>query len=470
MNRRVAWVLAVVVCVFTGVYATSGLFPFWHFDSGSDLAIFDQAIWHLSRFESPASTISGFSNILADHFYPILGLFAPLYWVFPSPEALIAAQAALLALSIVPVFLCLRERVSVSAALAVSVAYGLFWGMQRTAAFDVHEFAFAPLTIATMLLGLLRCRWWLFWIGAAATALVKEDLIPLVGCAGLYLVVQGERRQGVTAIALSLAAFVLLVAVVLPRIGDSAGYRYAGGYVAVLARPWTIPVVLVTPPIKLQTMMSWVAAFAFLPLASPLATLAIPLALERFLSASANHWGAIYHYSAPLAPIMAVSAGDGLARIARRVADERVRSRVLTTLAAACVVVSAVVPGHQPLWRSFAPKYYESTAAERTSDHALQQIPREASVVAQTPIAAHLSQRDQIYLLAPGAPDADFVVAQRTLSVWPLDDRAQLDSLIEERRRHGYDVIADDGGWIVLRRRTLAAPPAGSPSGRPPAH
>jgi uncharacterized membrane protein len=456
MNRRVAWSLAVVVSVFAGAYATIGLVPYWHFDSGSDLAIFDQAIWHVSRFESPASTISGFSNILADHFYPILGLFAPLYWIFPRPDVLIVAQAVLLALSIVPVFLCLSERVSVNTALALSVAYALFWGMQRTAAFDVHEFAFAPLAIATMLLGMLRRQWGLFWIAAAATALVKEDLIPLVAFAGLYLAVQGERRRGAIAMALSLALFVILVALVLPRIGDSAGYRYSGAYATVLKRPWTIPVVLVTPTVKVQTMISWLAAFAFLPLASPLSTLAIPLAIERFLSASVNHWGVIYHYSAPFAPILAVSAGDGLARVARHISDPQIRSRVVTTLAAVCVGLSAVVPGHQPLWRVFTPAFYQPTAVQLTSRDVLRQIPPQASLVAQTPIASHLSQRDRIYLLAPGAPDADFVVANRVLSVWPLENPAQLGAFIDERRQHGYDAIVDDGGWIVLRRRVPA--------------
>ena len=56
--------VATLITVFTAGYGLYAVFRHWNFHSGYDLAIFDQAIWHLSRFEAPASTISGFSNIL----------------------------------------------------------------------------------------------------------------------------------------------------------------------------------------------------------------------------------------------------------------------------------------------------------------------------------------------------------------------------------------------------------------------
>ena len=43
-----------------------------------DLAIFDQAVWHYSRWEAPFSSIKGF-NVLGDHFTPILSLAGPFY-------------------------------------------------------------------------------------------------------------------------------------------------------------------------------------------------------------------------------------------------------------------------------------------------------------------------------------------------------------------------------------------------------
>ena len=84
--------VAALVCVFTAAYALYGLFRHWHFGSSAfDLGIFDQAIWNLSRFQAPASSINGFSNVMGDHFYPIIVAFAPLYWLAPAPETLITA-------------------------------------------------------------------------------------------------------------------------------------------------------------------------------------------------------------------------------------------------------------------------------------------------------------------------------------------------------------------------------------------
>src|SRR5689334_18858265 len=91
-----ALTLTIVVALFAAAYSVYGVIRHWHFGSSAyDLGIFDQAVWHLSRFEPPASTISGFTDILGDHFYPIIALFAPLYWVAPHPETLIVAQGLL---------------------------------------------------------------------------------------------------------------------------------------------------------------------------------------------------------------------------------------------------------------------------------------------------------------------------------------------------------------------------------------
>jgi uncharacterized membrane protein len=146
--------LLTMVAAFAVAYSLLGLFRHWHFGTG-----FDQAVWHMSRFEAPASTVSGYTNILGDHFYPILALFAPLYWMAPAPETLIVAQALLLAASTLPMYWFARARLPDRPALALCAAYALFWGMQRTATADVHEAAFAPLLVATALWAIDGRRW-----------------------------------------------------------------------------------------------------------------------------------------------------------------------------------------------------------------------------------------------------------------------------------------------------------------------
>lgn len=447
--------LLTIVAAFAVAYSLLGLFRHWHFGTGFDLAIFDQAVWHMSRFEAPASTVSGYANILGDHFYPILALFAPLYWIAPAPETLIVAQALLLAASILPVYWFARARLPERPALALCAAYALFWGMQRTAIADVHEAAFAPLLVATALWAIDDRRWTLLWIVSGLLVLVKEDLIPLVAAFGGLLFLRGERKQGTVMAVGASALFVIVLLVVIPWFNNGVKWSTGGAFTSVWERPWTVPMMLVSPPGKLRTILIWLAPFAFLPLRSPYALLLIPVALERLLSSIPVHWGAGAHYTAPLAPILAMSAADGLARLAARMSDPTKRRRLIGSVVAAVVVIAVIVPGHQPHWRLFRAMHYQDRPHQAPARAALAMIPDRASVVAQASLAPHLSQRHQIHILKPGAPDAEYLIAAIGLDPWPVT-REDIDTFLRERRQRGYEPVFEQEGWVVLRRSAAA--------------
>jgi uncharacterized membrane protein len=441
-----------VATIFAVGYALIGIFRHRHFSSGFDLAIFDQALWHVSRFALPASTLSGNPPILGDHFSPIVFLLTPLYWIRASPEMLIAAQAALLGISIVPVHRFLRTRLPSGPALTLVIAYGLFWGMQRTAWFDFHELAFAPLLVATVILAMDQKRWRLFWCAVLALTLVKEDMIPLAGAIGLYLIYQYDRRRGLALTLASGVVFVVVLRWVIPWFAHQGSWTYAEAFQTLLHSPWRLPMLLVTPAGKVATIALWLVPFALLPVFSPLAALALPVAAERLLSDLSNHWGPGFHYSAPLAPILAMAAGDGLARLVARPMSSRRRARLLVLMPAFSVVLALVLPGHQPLLRTLSPGHYQPITTARTAARALSIVPSGASVVAQTAIAPHLSQRERLYVLQPGAPDADFVIASHVLDPWPMSSVEEISLLLADRERRGYVVVFSENGWTVLKR------------------
>jgi len=451
VSRSERRALGVLVGFFGVAYGLYGLFRHWNFGSSAfDLGIFDQVVWHLSRFEAPGSSIRGFSNFLGDHFFPVIVLFAPFYWIRPGPDTLIVVQALGSALSIIPVYLFARRRLPAGPALGMAIAYGCYWGIQRAIAFDVHETAFSPLAVALAILAIDQQRWRLFWLAAVAMLLVKEDHIPLLTGLGAYLWINGDRRRGAAVIAVSAAAFVLIIGLIVPALNDRGTYGYTSAYADVLRRPWILPVLLVTPPIKLETAILWFAPFVFLSLASPLAIVVLPIALTRFLSDTPTHWGTVFHYSAPIAPIVAMSAADGLARMARR--WQPGSPFFIAGAVAACVLCSAILPGRQPLWRVFAPRHYEATQTAILGRAVLRSIPADASIVAQAAIVPHLSARARIYVLDDHAPDADYVIASDSLSPWPSTRFSELRALLEQRQARRYSVAFEQDGWIVLRR------------------
>jgi uncharacterized membrane protein len=247
-------------------------------------------------------------------------------------------------------------------------------------------------------------------------------------------------------------AFVVIVGLVIPAASDTGLYGYRGTYQEALNHPLSVLVRLVDPPIKIVTACLWVAPFAALPLASPLSVLLVPFGIEHFLSSSPHHWGTIFHYSAPLAPVVAMAAADGLARVMSRVGGVSFRSRMTATLAAICVLLAALLPGHQPLWRLFSPPLYRFGALERAGRDALRLVPADAAVVAQTNVTPHLSHRSSLYRLDPQAPDADYVIAVDGRSPWPLANFQEVRNLLLDRQRRGYRVVFERAGWIVLQR------------------
>jgi uncharacterized membrane protein len=437
---------------FALAYALVGLFKHWHFDSSAyDLGIFDQVVWHLSRFETPASTITGHQNVFGDHFHPILLLLAPLYWVSSTPATLLVAQAILLAASIAPVYAFVRARLEAGPAVVVAASYGLFWGIQRTAWFDFHELAFAPLLIAVVILAIDRGRWtWLF-VAGGLLLLVKEDMaLFLTGC-GVYLLFMRDWLRGGILVAASLIYLVAILTFVIPALNDHGVWAYGGAFEGILREPWKAPILLVTPPLKMRTLLLWLGPFLFLPLRSPYGFLLLPVALERLGSSVTSHWSAGGHYTAPLSPVLAMAAGDGLARITNGMRSAASQRRALVAILSLMLLACAVAPGHQPVLELFKPRHYRPVPFQDAASQALDKIPSTASVVAQSPIVPHLSQRKAIYMLEDKAPEADFVIAApERVNQWPLASAADVQRLLDERRARGYQTVFESNGWIVL--------------------
>ncbi|MEK8171205.1 DUF2079 domain-containing protein [Streptomyces sp. M19] len=82
--------------------------------------------------------------------------------------------------------------------LAIGVAYGLSWAVQRAVDFDFHEIAFAMPLLAFSLEAVIRRRWYTAMAWAVPLAFVKEDMGATVAAIGLVIMIRDRRRQGAT--------------------------------------------------------------------------------------------------------------------------------------------------------------------------------------------------------------------------------------------------------------------------------
>lgn len=445
--------VAGVAALFAAAYALIGLLPHWKFASGPfDLVIFSQAVWYFSRFEIGPDTIRSLAHPFVEHFSPALMVFAPVYWLSASSEALIVAQAVVLAASIWPVHAFLRDRLPASTALIFTVVYGSFWPLQLTAERDVHEVALAPLVIAIAVLALSRRRWAWLWTACIAMSLIKEDLIPMIGAMGIMVMVRGERRHGAALIGYATVGMAVILWVILPALGAPPGGVFGGHYQWMLQEPWRIPLGLFDDEAKVRSWLAWFGPLALLPALSPYVLLALPVAASRLLSDSGILWAPGDYYSAPLAPVLVMAAGDGLRRLRDHLPERWGREPVLSAVGGGVLLLTLVAPRSLPLGQLFSLGTYTMPAWRQTGLEAVALVTPGESVAALHEVLAQVSPRAGLYPIGRhfvSPHDVDVVVLSEPLA---LERPGEVGALRAQYVAWGFAPVFESNGWSVLRR------------------
>lgn len=459
----------VIIAVATALYSSLSILRHRHFSSGAfDLGIFDQIIWLYSRFEPPYITMRANllnEHALGDHFHPILVSLVPLYWLTGSVESLLVIQGFLFALAVLPIFLFAEKRLGRWPASLIALAYTIFWGVQQAVEFDFHEVAFAVPVVAFAIYFMDEKRWGLYFLCAALLLLTKENLSVTVAFFGIYLISQREFRRGLISLFMGLVWLLLVMGLFMPYFRGGGAYHYwtyiqfgpdfYSSIKTIVRNPLLIIEVLFSPAAKLRSY--WYTFYPFLCLCfvSPLFIVMIPLLAERFLSGQPNYWSMNYHYSAVIAPVLAMASADGLARLIRLIGAERLRSALGIACGSIILLLNLHLLPRQPLWNLTDAGYWRLSQSDHTGRRAIGLIPPEASVAAQAPIVPHLSHRRHIFLLAYNLvtiPDADYIIACERLGTFPYPGFKELKEYLDGQQSKGYRKIFEEDGWIILQR------------------
>jgi len=441
-------------------FSAISLFRYVHFGAnGFDLGIQDQTVWGYSRLEMIRNTVLGVPNLLGDHFSPILMVLAPFYWLWPTAATLLVAQAVLLAVAGIPIYLWGSRRVGYVAGLAFQGSYLLFWGVLAGVVFDFHHVVFAVPAISTALYATLNKQNRLLWASLALAMLTREDVALTVIALGLFIVVFQRRWLLGAGIAIANGVwFVLLLDVVMPAVGGvpyqhwtyqalGKGPLSAAAYA--LENPLRSLQLLVTPLEKVRVGVASFASWLFLPLLSPLVLIAVPSFLERFWSSSPNFWSFHYQYSMLPAPILAFAAIDACARMRSRWRG-RLAGAVSLALPVGALATSAVLSfGAVHSLAELGTFVSDETAAQIQG--CLDVIPAAATVSATDALVPHLSDRDEIYEVTTKS-DTDYIAIDvSTLgNLNPVDSR--LRSIVNTSLSGGYHVACSKGLTVVLAR------------------
>jgi len=430
----------VATCLFFSLaFSLLSLLRYQHFMMGSyDLAIFDQAIWHYGRFEPPISTVRNM-NILGDHFSPALILLSPFRLLWPDARILLILQAVIVSFSVYFIFQVLEKKLQNSlAAYSLSLTFYLFLGLQYALDYDFHLVSLSVLPLSLLLFGLFNEDSRAYWGGMLLVFLLKEDLAIIIFFVGIYqLVIRKKIKLGLITLLIAAGFFYLESTYLMPWFQDNPAVVknhidfYALGnnkgtmLITGITKPWIVFQTMVDAPEKIYTLIQTHLPFGFLPLFSPFYLLtALPIWLERLLSATQARWLFEQYYGISLTPFLVIATGQTLKALSKRVTFKiwQLPSIIWMTLVIFFLSLTVAVIKHAPITRLIHSTYYHISTVEASMNQAVSLIPPLSSVSAQQPFVSHLSGRSEIYWFPEHINEVKYVLVVNSRPATPLND------------------------------------------------
>ncbi len=381
-----------------------------------DFGIFCQMFHNMKQTGLPMTTVErdGLLSHFAVHMSPIYYLMLPFYWLFPRPETLQILQAAILASSVIPMWLIgKRHGLSGLMRLLLCAVLLLIPTTAGGASYDLHENCFLLPLVLWLMYAMDRNSLWLTGLFALLTLMVKEDAAVYVAVAAVYLILHcllGGRKNtkmlltGIVMLGLSIGWF-LAVTGYLAEQGDGVmTYRYknfiydgSGSLLSVIKAVLLCPMKVIyecMDPEKLPYLAQTMLPLLGLPLLTrkyERYILLIPYILLNLMSDYQYQHSVMFQYnfgsSAFLLYLTAVNLAD------LRWSIPRVAAATAAVAVSIGFFCNLIVPPIEDVKTSLEANgaYYESIT------QALAQIPEDASVTAHTFYVVPLSKRSVLY-------------------------------------------------------------------------
>ncbi len=294
--------------IITLLYTALALLRHYHFRTyGYDLGIYDQTVWLYSRFIYPFVTVE-YKFALLNHFSPSLALFAPIYWIWSDPKALLILQAVMMGASAIPLNKIGKKLgLPVYLRAVLTVSYLLFYGYQYSINFDVHSIVYGTVLIPWFILALENKQYRRAAIFMAIILGMKESFPVMTFSIGVIYFLRGQKKVGAIVAAASLAYMFTVLKILFPIMENLTNeyYRFRS------SNPTTIQDIvlnLFNTPEKREVWSLSSLWFALIPLFSPVTLIAAITDVSFYFILGNNHTetGNIYlQYRSSLAPLLA---------------------------------------------------------------------------------------------------------------------------------------------------------------------
>lgn len=406
--------------LYTVVFMVAAVRKLQLFRMGFDLVFYEQAIWNTvhGRFLE-THTVDITNNLLGLDSSYMLACLAPLYALFPSVEALFAAQMAIVSLGALPLYLLARDRLGRAPGLLVAVFYLAYPPVEFGSLYEIRLRIMAMAWLAFLFLFVERQHYWKMLPFLFLALGCRLHTVVAVAMLGIYALLRRKPwYYGVTLLVAGISWYLLVTQVLIPYYSHKGfiffdHYKHLGDsplamLETVLTRPFLVLQIISTPP-KLWFLFQMGVPLLFLPLLSPPAIIpAIALFLTNLLSERPIQWDIYHHYQGMIVPFLMVGLILGWDWLSRwkgpawwkqwQQLERITRVRIIGLLLLASSLGSNFA-FHNPL-----PSIFFAHPPDRlkTAQAILARIPPDVPVAASNLLAPHLPMRRDIFLVPGG--------------------------------------------------------------------
>jgi uncharacterized membrane protein len=518
--------LVTVASIFFSLTLIFALHRYFTLYASYDQGIFNQVFWngmHGRFFQSSLSSALStnvvhdaqvpevFYHRLGQHFTPALLLWLPLYSIFPSPVTLVVLQVILMTAGGVVLYALARHYLPPTIALFITAGYYASNAVIGAVFWNFHDLSQLSLFVFGLLLALEKRIWWLFWLLAGLTVLIREDTGVVLFGIGVYMVVSRRfPRSGLVLCALSFGYIMLVTKVLMAMFSQDVSKRFMlerFGQFADGNEASTLEIILgiLSNPIrlfyelflrrwdqKLLYLLAQALPLALIPLAAPYAWViaGFPL-LQLFLQNGESQLSIHIRYAVTVVPgffygtILWWSHHKEKLNAQLQILKLKVRfRRVWATCIGLSLLIAFLYSPHRVFYFAIPDSYvpWVHVSLTRQWQHVaavrplMQQIPPDASVSATTYLIPPLSSRRSIVRLPylqirddqNQVQDVDYIFAD----LWQLQQYQvafkaeriyiqQIVPLVDQLlRQNQYGMVGVQDGVILLKKSSSSDPQA----------
>lgn len=486
----------ITVLFFAIIYSLISLVNHYNFRTYCyDLGLQNKALYDYSHFRinNGMLLLQPIENCLGEHFEIFQILFFPFRYLFGT-YTLLLLQIIFVLFGGFGIYKYIKEISSdKKISFLAQLHFYFFYGIYSTLSFDFHNNVIGAMFVPWFFYFFHLKKWkWatLFFVLMIST---KENM-PLwmaFVCAGIFLLYRKDKTQRIWSVAyclLSVVYFVFVVNFVMPALanqGEVCGqiqnnYSVLGSSLSeMITTIFSSPIYVIemlfinhtgNPFGDYYKMESWIFVLfsgGILFFVRPqFFVMILPVFAQKMFHNDYLKWGLADHYSIEFAPICSIGAFFVLSELSnpkwkKYLSHFAVLLTLILTLRSFDNTYTYFDHARQRIYQiSHYQRDYDVAEAHR----ALNLIPKNAKVSAQSPFVPHLAFRDFIYQF-PVTNDAEYMVFSYKEKFYPLTQESFMEKTRILLDSDGWEKIYKKNDMLILKRRE-GNPPPPPPKGR----